>query len=189
MHPVLDTVVGEGDQPFYWERGSVKAQAGYSSTNGARILDLDPIQSAAMAVDDLEAFPFSGNAWIDAEGGAVLSESEDRLPVAVAIEVRWYHAQGEQFHTKLLAFHTASGTTLVGGSANLTRRNLGDYNLEADLLVRANEDLGAQASDYLERLWSNDNGQFSVPYESCMDDSRVKRGIYRLQEFTGLSSF
>jgi HKD family nuclease len=57
--------------------------------------------------------------------------------------VQWYDTHGEQFHTKLLAFHTARGTTLLGGSANLTRRNLGDYNLEADLLVRAGEGLAA----------------------------------------------
>ena len=105
------------------------------------------------------------------------------------IEVRWYDTQGEQFHTKLLAFHTTSGTTLIGGSANLTRRNLGDYNLEADLLVRAYDGLGVQASDYFERLWSNDDGQFSVPYVAYADDFWVKRVIYRLQEFTGLSSF
>ena len=105
------------------------------------------------------------------------------------IEVRWYDTQGEQFHTKLLAFHTTSGTTLIGGSANLTRRNLGDYNLEADLLVRASDGLGVQASDYFERLWSNDDGQFSVPYVAYADDSWVKRVIYRLQEFTELSSF
>jgi HKD family nuclease len=105
------------------------------------------------------------------------------------IEVRWYDTHGEQFHTKLLAFHTARGTTLLGGSANLTRRNLGDYNLEADLLVRASDSLAAQASDYFERLWSNDGGHFSVAYEAYADDSWVKRVIYRLQEFSGLSSF
>ncbi len=80
------------------------------------------------------------------------------------VEVRWYDTNGEQFHTKLLAFHTTRGTTLLGGSANLTRRNLGDYNLEVDLLVRANDALGAQVSDYFDRLWSNDDGHFSVPY-------------------------
>ena len=105
------------------------------------------------------------------------------------IEVRWYDTQGEQFHTKLIAFHTTRGTTLLGGSANLTRRNLGDYNLEADLLVRADDALAAEASEYFERLWSNDDGQFSAPYEAYADDSWVKSVIYRLQEFSGWSSF
>jgi hypothetical protein len=105
------------------------------------------------------------------------------------INVRWYDTHGEQFHTKLLAFHTARGTTLLGGSANLTRRNLGDYNLEADLLVRASDALGAQAAGYFERLWSNDGGDFSVPYNAYADDSWVKNWIYRFQEFSGISSF
>ena len=105
------------------------------------------------------------------------------------INVRWYDTHGEQFHTKLLAFHTTRGTTILGGSANLTRRNLGDYNLEADLLIRANDALATQASDYFERLWSNDGGHFSVPYNLYADDSWVKRVIYRIQEFSGVSSF
>ena len=105
------------------------------------------------------------------------------------VEVRWYGTNGEQFHTKLLVFHTTRGTTLLGGSANLTRRNLGDYNLEADLLVRADDALGAQVTDYFERLWSNKDGDFSLPYEDYADDAWWKRVMYRLQEFAGLSSF
>lgn len=46
-----------------------------------------------------------------------------------------------------------------------------------------------QASEYFQRLWSNDGGHFSVAYEAYEDDSWVKRVIYRLQEFSGLSSF
>ncbi len=108
---------------------------------------------------------------------------------AGGIEVRWYDTNGEQFHTKLLAFHTTRSTTLLAGSANLTRRNLGDYNLEADLLVRADGALSAQALDYFERLWSNQGGDFSVGYEVWADDSWWKRVVYRIQEFSGLSSF
>ena len=52
------------------------------------------------------------------------------------------------------------------GLPNLTRRNLGDYNLEANLLVRASGALAAEASDYFERLCSNDGGDFSVPCEA-----------------------
>ena len=108
---------------------------------------------------------------------------------AGGIDVRWYATDGEQFHTKLLAFHTTQGTTVLAGSANLTRRNLSDYNLEADLLVRANEALGAQVSAYFERLWSNQGGDFSVGYEVWAEDAWWKRVVYRIQEFTGLSSF
>ena len=87
------------------------------------------------------------------------------------------------------AIHTARGTTLLGGSANPTRRNLGDYNLEVNLLARGSSALGAQVADYFERLWSNRDGHFSVSYEVYSDDSWVKRVIYWVQEFAGLSSF
>ncbi|MED5200196.1 MAG: phospholipase D-like domain-containing protein [Gemmatimonadota bacterium] len=88
-----------------------------------------------------------------------------------------------------VAIHTARGTTLLGGSANLTRRNLGDYNLEVNLLARGSSALGAQVADYFERLWSNRDGHFSVSHEVYSDDSWVKRVIYWVQEFAGLSSF
>ena len=84
-----------------------------------------------------------------------------------------------------VAIHTARSTTLLGGSANLTR----DYNLEASLLVRGSSALGAQVADYFERLWSNRDGHFSVSHEVYSDDSWVKRVIYWVQEFAGLSSF
>ena len=56
-----------------------------------------------------------------------------------AIEVRWYRTEGEQFHTKLVLVRTAAETFLSLGSANLTRRNLEDLNLEANVAVRAPE--------------------------------------------------
>lgn len=78
-----------------------------------------------------------------------------------------------------VAIHTARGTTLLGGSANL----------EANLLVRGSSALGAQVADYFERLWPNRDGHFSVSHEVYSDDSWVKRVIYWVQEFAGLSSF
>ena len=114
---------------------------------------------------------------------------DDGLPGGGGIDVRWYDTNGEQFHTKLVAFHTSRGTTLLGGSANLTRRNIGDYNLEVDLLVRASEALGAQASNHFERLWFNEGGDFSLPYEAYADESWLKAVIYRQQEFSGMSSY
>ena len=122
-------------------------------------------------------------------GAADVGAADVGAAEAGGIEVRWYDTHGEQFHTKLLVFHTAGGTTLMGGSANLTRRNLGDYNLEADLWVRANDALASRASDYFERLWTNEGGHFSVPYEAYADDSWLRWAIYRAQEVSGMGSF
>ena len=52
-----------------------------------------------------------------------------------AIKLRWYRTHGEQFHAKLVAMRTADEFWFMLGSANLTRRNIGDYNLEANIAV------------------------------------------------------
>src|SRR5579859_6095347 len=52
-----------------------------------------------------------------------------------AIHVRWYRTHGEQFHTKLAMVYGPERLWLTVGSANLTRRNLADYNLEANVVV------------------------------------------------------
>src|SRR5262249_10097130 len=52
-----------------------------------------------------------------------------------AIHVRWYRTHGEQFHTKLVIVYGAERLWMSLGSANLTRRNIGDYNLEANVAI------------------------------------------------------
>ena len=53
------------------------------------------------------------------------------------VAVRWGNTQGEQLHSKMLLLERADGTGfLLLGSANFTRRNLDDYNLELDVAVR-----------------------------------------------------
>ncbi|MDH3456608.1 MAG: phospholipase D-like domain-containing protein [Gemmatimonadota bacterium] len=106
-----------------------------------------------------------------------------------AVEVRWFDTHGEQFHTKLVRVTTRAGTTIMGGSANLTRRNIGDYNLEADLMIVPDSALDATVAGYFDRLWTNRDGQFTVDFSAYDDPSLLKRWQYRVQEFTGLSSF
>ena len=50
-----------------------------------------------------------------------------------AIKVRWFRTHGEQFHTKLVAMRSATEFWFTLGSANLTRRNLENFNLEANV--------------------------------------------------------
>ncbi len=46
---------------------------------------------------------------------------------------------GEQAHSKMLLIDYADGrSTLITGSANYSRRNLDDFNLEADIAVYGN---------------------------------------------------
>ncbi len=108
-----------------------------------------------------------------------------------AIEVRWYRTEGEQFHTKLVLVRTAAETFLSLGSANLTRRNLEDLNLEANVAVRAPEgsSLAREAWSFFEGLWQDGPDTPTAPFELYEDRSRLRRLRYFVMERTGLSTF
>lgn len=115
----------------------------------------------------------------------LVKESEGR------IKVRWYNTQGEQYHTKTTMIQGKESTVIIGGSANLTRRNLGDYNLESDLMIIADNDTRVvrDVSTYFDRIWFNRNGIYTVDFREFADDSVSKKLLYRFQEWSGLSSF
>jgi HKD family nuclease len=107
------------------------------------------------------------------------------------IAVRWFDTRGEQFHTKMVRVARDDVVVLMGGSANLTRRNISDYNLEADLRfeLHPNSSLARESGSYFERIFENRDGTFTLPFEAYRDDSLWKRILYRVQERTGISSF
>jgi phosphatidylserine/phosphatidylglycerophosphate/cardiolipin synthase-like enzyme len=107
------------------------------------------------------------------------------------LTVRWANTHREQFHTKMVLVRQADRATLILGSANLTRRNLGDFNLETDLMVSGPGELPAlrDAADYFERLWTNQPLLCSQAYESGPQSSIWAYGLYRFQEATGLATF
>jgi hypothetical protein len=78
------------------------------------------------------------------------------------------------------------------GSANLTRRNLENFNLETNVLVRAacSSEVVRDARSHFDLLWHNTPEQiFSVPYEHYRNESVVKKGLYRFMEVTGMCTF
>jgi phosphatidylserine/phosphatidylglycerophosphate/cardiolipin synthase-like enzyme len=111
-----------------------------------------------------------------------------------AIKVRWYRTHGEQFHTKMVAIRGTDRVWLTAGSANLTRRNVRDYNLEANVAVEAGIDtaLAAQVLAYFETLWSNRAPlgiEYTADFDAYADPSQLRYWQYRVMEATGLSSF
>jgi len=107
------------------------------------------------------------------------------------IQVRWYGTHGEQFHSKLTMIFLPGEAVLIGGSANLTRRNLDDLNLEACLEVTAPADsqVAREAAGYFERLWRNRDGIYSLDYKDFAENSPFKYALYRFQEASGMSTF
>lgn len=107
------------------------------------------------------------------------------------IQIRWYQTHGEQFHSKMTVFEQGNKMKVILGSANLTRRNLENYNLELDLLleVEKNTKVAQEINDYFERIWNNETGEYTLDYDELKDNSWLKVLVYHIQERFGLSSF
>ena len=111
------------------------------------------------------------------------------------IDVRWYRTHGEQFHTKLALVTRGDTLTASLGSANYTRRNIGNYNLEANLALDMTKTspLAMQMLGYFDELWGNSaqsqEPQFTAPFGAYQDTDRGRYWRYRLMEATGWSTF
>lgn len=111
-----------------------------------------------------------------------------------AIKVRWFRTHGEQFHSKLVAIRTPGEFWFTLGSANLTRRNLDDYNLEANVAasVPPASEIATQVSGWFEGLWSNRGPpelEYTAEFGAFADPAQGTYWLYRLMEATGLSTF
>ncbi|MEO8016837.1 MAG: phospholipase D-like domain-containing protein [Pseudomonadota bacterium] len=111
-----------------------------------------------------------------------------------AIKIRWFRTHGEQFHSKLVAMRTATEFWFTLGSANLTRRNLENFNLEANVAasVPLNAEVAAQIGAWFESLWTNRGPpelEYTAEFGAYADPSQGSYWLYRLMEATGLSTF
>lgn len=124
----------------------------------------------------------------------VAAEFRD-LAVKYNISIVWADTHGEQFHSKALAVHNpvTGKNQLCLGSANWTRRNLDDLNLEANLLVEGSEISMNRFQTYYEKLWHNPGGlQYTLDYSAWEEtgwSAKAKGLLYRFQEWSGLSTF
>jgi len=106
------------------------------------------------------------------------------------IQIRWYQTSGEQFHSKMIIIKKSDGRVIVFiGSANLTKRNIGRYNLETNVKVISLAETGfsQEVLEYYEKLWSNKDAEYTIDFKEYGDDS--KYWLYRFQEASGFSSF
>lgn len=107
------------------------------------------------------------------------------------IKLRWYDTHGEQFHSKLFVSLRDKRMTAIMGSANLTRRNLDNYNLELDIKVTATNEsrITKQIVSYFDDMWNNKGGVYTVDFARYQEDSLFKTIVYRVQEALGLATF
>ena len=111
-----------------------------------------------------------------------------------AIHVRWYRTHGEQFHAKLVMVYGPQRLWLTVGSANLTTRSLGDYNLEANVAVEVarSSALANQTLEYFDTLWSNRAPlgiEYTADFSVYADPGQGHYWLYRFMEATGTGSF
>jgi hypothetical protein len=102
------------------------------------------------------------------------------------IEVRWYADGQDASYPQLLVVQHRADLWMNVGSANFTRRDLGDLNLSASVELRmpARAAPARAVTDYFAAAWSN----ASVDADFA-DDSAAGFWRYRIEEAAGLSSF
>jgi phosphatidylserine/phosphatidylglycerophosphate/cardiolipin synthase-like enzyme len=109
------------------------------------------------------------------------------------VEVRWAATHGEQFHSKVLRISGPQQEILFLGSANWTRRNLGNLNLESNLLLENAISINREFDRYFASVWNNEMGfEESLPYAAWAETGwslRWKTWLYRFQEWSGASTF
>lgn len=111
-----------------------------------------------------------------------------------AIRLRWYRTHGEQFHVKLLAIRGRADFWLTLGSANFTRRNVRDYNLEANIAIELPRESALELAilAWFDGLWTNlawAGVEYTTEYGTYVDPRQLHYWGYRVMEVTGLSTF
>ncbi|PLR95330.1 phospholipase [Bacillus sp. T33-2] len=108
------------------------------------------------------------------------------------LHIRWYNTGKEQYHSKLIYFQRDNEDVVIGGSANFTRRNLDDYNLETDVKIwgPSTAPVMQDVGQYFTRLWNNKGGKFTVHYKENQNTlTPIKYIGYWLQNIFQFTTF
>lgn len=108
------------------------------------------------------------------------------------IHLRWYDVNIEQFHTKMLYLDKEEEDVIIAGSANYTRRNLADLNLEANVVMKGSgeEPVFQEVDGYFTKLWNNEDGHFTADYEEYTDKlTFIRYATYYLQKWTWFTTY
>lgn len=108
------------------------------------------------------------------------------------LQIKWYNTNDEQYHSKLILIEREEISTIIGGSANFTRRNLDDFNLDTSLKIDGNNHtkIVEDVSHYFNSLWENEGAHYTVSVCDYLENfSEYKKYLFRLQKKTGLTTF
>nr|WP_154309637.1 phospholipase D family protein [Metabacillus lacus] len=109
------------------------------------------------------------------------------------IDIRWYNTEFEQYHTKMMYIRDGADAVVISGSANFTRRNLDDLNLENNIKLEGPAEAKPfqDVQSYFERIWNNEDGIFTLPLETYKEEqiAPFKRTLYALQRFFRFTTY
>lgn len=108
------------------------------------------------------------------------------------VPVRWANTHGEQCHVKMLYVEEGGVAHLLLGSANYTRRNLENYNLESNFCFSSDPSHEAmlKIKETFDGWWGNtEDRHFTCDYATYQDHHLERRMLAWFTEHTGLSSF
>jgi hypothetical protein len=109
-----------------------------------------------------------------------------------AVRVRWYRTHGELFSPGLLLVHSGASSWLMIGTAELSRRDLGDFDLAAAVItdLPADASAAADALAWFDMLWFNRASggiEYTTDADVYTDASQLRYWQYRLFEAMGTS--
>lgn len=111
-----------------------------------------------------------------------------------AIKVRWYRTHGERFHARLVAVRDSERLWFTVGSADLTRRDLGGFTLQANVEIEAARGaaIAREVLRWFDTLWENRapaGVEYTADFGVFADPAQSHYWLYRLMEGSGVSAF
>ena len=107
------------------------------------------------------------------------------------INVKFYNKGEEMYHVKMMSILKKDYLITYGGSTNFTRRNMRNYNLENELKIISAYDqkVSKDILDYYDRLWTNRDGDFTLPYDTQKNEKFMNDMLFRFMEVNGFGAF
>ena len=108
------------------------------------------------------------------------------------IEIKWYFTNNEQFHTKIMLMKKTDGNVIIHtGSANLIKKNIRGYIMDANfrILTNKNSKLTKDIYTYFDRLWENKDGLFTINFDDEPTTKASQDFMYKILDAAQLGSF
>lgn len=163
---------------FYISDFSILKELGRASDRGVNVRIIGDLNK--------DAFGIKKNG---APNRPALSELKENHP---NIEIKFYKTSGEQFHSKMAYVnYQHQDPRAILGSANFTRRNLENFNLETDveLVMEEGSQINRDIKSYFHRIWSNEDASYTEDIIGHMENRILLRILWKVQEKTGLCTW